>query len=267
MSVITLLSDFGTDDEYVGVMKGVVLSICPAASIVDITHRVDPQDIQQAAYLVPSYYPFFPKGTVHIVLVDPGVGSQRSILAVCHQKHFFIAPDNGVLTLLLNREKFDTIVRVENADYFLESPSATFHGRDIFAAVAAHVSCSTKLEVLGARINSKDTVRLEGLSCSISETGELVGKIISIDHFGNLITNIDATHLNAFCRADALKSPQIQIGTSVINGLSKTYSDAAPAAALALVGSRSYLEIAVNGGNAAKKMKAHKGDSVRVRIL
>jgi S-adenosylmethionine hydrolase len=266
MSVITILSDFGTDDEYVGVMKGVILSICPAASIVDITHRIDPQDIQQAAYLILSYYPFFPKGTVHIVVVDPGVGSQRNILAVSHQKHFFIAPDNGVLTLLLNSEKSDKIIRVDNADFFLESPSSTFHGRDIFAAVGAHISCSTQLDELGARIVSKDTVRLEGLNCRISETGELVGKIISIDHFGNLITNIDAISLNAFCQADALKSPQIQIGASVINGLSNTYSDAAPAAALALVGSRNYLEIAVNGGNAARKMKAQKGDSIRVRI-
>jgi S-adenosylmethionine hydrolase len=266
MSVITILSDFGTDDEYVGVMKGVMLSICPAASIVDITHRIDPQDIQQAAYLVPSYYPFFPKGTVHIVVVDPGVGSQRDILALHHQNHFFIAPDNGVLTLLLNREKSDTIIRVDNADYFLESPSSTFHGRDIFAAVGAHVSCSTKLDELGARINRQDTVRLQGLNCHLSETGELVGKIVSIDHFGNLVTNIDAISLSAFCRADALKSPQIQIGSSIIEGLSNTYSDAAPSATLALVGSRSYLEIAVNGGNAAKKMKAKKGDSVRVRI-
>ena len=265
MSVITILSDFGTEDEYVGVMKGVVLSICPAISIVDITHRIDPQDIEQAAYLIPSYYHFFPEGTVHIVVVDPGVGSQRHILAVDHRKHFFIAPDNGVLTLLLNAEKSDTIICVDNPRYFLESPSATFHGRDIFAAVGAHVSCNIKLDELGTRINVADVVRLEGLNCRISKSGELVGKIVSIDHFGNLITNIDAISLSAFCQTDAFKRLQIRIGSFVIGGLSNTYSDAAPAAALALIGSRGYLEIAVNGGNAAKIMKGQKGDAIRVR--
>ena len=266
MSVITILSDFGTDDEYVGVMKGVMYSICPAVSIVDITHGIDPQDIQQAAYLIPSYYPFFPEGTVHIVVVDPGVGSQRSILAVDHRKHFFIAPDNGVLTLLLNAEESDTIIRVNNPHYFLQPLSSTFHGRDIFAAVGAHVSCSTELDELGARINVADIVRLEGLNCRISESGELIGKIVSIDRFGNLITNIDANSLEAFCRTETVKGLQIQIGSLIICGLSNTYSDGAPAAALALIGSRSYLEIAVNGGNAAKKMKAQKGDAIRLRI-
>ena len=267
MSVITLLSDFGTDDEYVGVMKGVMLAVCPASSFVDITHRIDPQDIQQAAYMIPSYYRFFPEGTVHIVVVDPGVGTSRGILAVEHRGHFFIAPDNGVLTLLLNTEESDKIIRVSNADYFLHPLSATFHGRDIFAAVGAHVSCGTELDELGARINIADMVRLEGLNCRISETGELNGKIVSIDRFGNLITNIDANSLQAFCPAEAQKGLQVQIGAVVISGLAKTYSDATSSAALALIGSRGYLEIAVNGGNAAKKMKARKGDSIRVRIL
>jgi hypothetical protein len=266
MSVITILSDFGTDDEYVGVMKGVMLSVCPSVSIVDITHQIDPQDIHQAAYLLPSYYHFFPERTVHIVVVDPGVGSQRSILAVSHREHFFIAPDNGVLTLLLNAEKSDTIIRVGNSDYFLEPLSSTFHGRDIFAAVGAHVSCGTKLDELGARINVKDIVRLADLNCRISEIGELIGKVVSIDRFGNLITNIDSISLTAFCQTGALKRPQIRIGSFVISGLSNTYTDAAPAAPLALIGSRSYLEVAVNGGNAKENLKAEKGDPIRVTI-
>jgi len=264
MAVITLLSDFGTDDEYAGVMKGVMLSVCPSVSIVDITHRIDPQDIQQAAYLIPSYYRFFPEGTVHIVVVDPGVGSQRGILAASHRKHFFIAPDNGVLTLLLNTEKSDTIIRVGNTDYFLEPVSSTFHGRDIFAKVAAHVSCGTKLDELGARINAGDIVRLSNLSCRISETGELIGRIVSIDRFGNLITNIDSISLKAFCRANVLKRPQIHIGSFLISGVSSTYSDAAPEVLLALIGSRGYLEIAVNAGSAEKRLKARKGETIRV---
>jgi S-adenosylmethionine hydrolase len=252
MSVISILSDFGTDDEYVGVMKGVLLSICPSVSIVDITHQIAPQDIHQAAYLIPSYYHFFPE--------------ERSILAVNHREHFFIAPDNGVLTLLLNAEKSDTIIRVDNSAYFLEPLSSTFHGRDIFAAVGAHLSCGTKLEALGARTDVKDIVRIKELNCRISQTGELIGKIVSIDHFGNLITNIDSISLAAFCQTSALKHPQIHIGAFVISGLSGRYTDAAPTAPLALIGSRNYLEIAVNGGNAKENLKAQKGDAVRLTL-
>jgi S-adenosyl-L-methionine hydrolase (adenosine-forming) len=267
MSIITILSDFGVEDEYIGVMKGVMLSICPEASIVDITHRIDPQDIAQAAYLLPSYYHYFPAGTVHTVVVDPGVGSQRNVLVVHLGEQFFIAPDNGVLTLLLNAAKSDTIIEVSNPDYFLEPLSSTFHGRDIFAAVGAHIACGTRLEELGAKIDVRDLEQLEDLFCRISETGELVGKIVSIDHFGNLITNIDTIRLSTFLGSVALKLPQFHIGSSVISGLSKTYTDVEPAAPLALIGSRNYLEIAINCGNAKAHFKARKGDSVRVNLL
>jgi hypothetical protein len=266
MPVISILSDFGINDEYVGVMKGVMLSICPSVSIVDITHQIDPQDIHQAAYLVPSYYHFFPEGTVHIVVVDPGVGTRRGILAVKHREHFFIAPDNGVLTLLLNAEKSDRIIHVDNPAYFLEPLSSTFHGRDIFAALGAHLSCGTRLDALGSSINVEDTVRLKDLRCRISQAGELIGKIVSIDRFGNLITNIDSISLAAFCKTGALRRPQINIGSFVISELSNTYSDAAPSAPLALIGSRNYLEIAVNRGSAKKKLQASKGDPVRLTL-
>ena len=266
MSVISILSDFGTDDEYVGVMKGVMLTVNPSVSIIDITHRIAPQDIHQAAYLIPSYYHYFPEGTVHIVVVDPGVGSRRSILAVNHQEHFFIAPDNGVLTLLLNAEKSDTIIRVDNSNYFLEPLSSTFHGRDIFAAVGAHLSCGAKLDALGTRTEQKDIVRIKGLNCRISQTGDLIGRIVSIDRFGNLITNIDSISLAAFSKTDASKNPQIHIGPLVISGLSRTYSDVAPTAPLALIGSRNYLEISVNSGNAKETLKAQMGDPVRLTL-
>ncbi len=266
MPAITILSDFGSVDEYVGVMKGVMLSICPQASIVDITHQIDPQDITQAAYLIPSYFHFFPAGTVHIVVVDPGVGSQRAILAVDHRQHFFIAPDNGVLSLLLNTAKSDNIIRVSNSDYFLEPLSATFHGRDIFATVGAHVACGTKLEALGDRIGLADIVRLTDLACRVTEGNALVGKIVSIDRFGNLITNIDSIRLSTFCRGGGARQPQIHIGRSIISGLAKTYADAAPATPLALIGSRGYLEIAVNCGNAQKQLKARKEDVVRITL-
>ncbi|MGD1971446.1 MAG: SAM-dependent chlorinase/fluorinase [Desulfobacterales bacterium] len=267
MPVITLLTDFGTADEYVGVMKGVMLSICPSVAVIDISHQIEPQDIRQAAYLIPAYYRFFPENTIHIIVVDPGVGSQRSILAVYARKHFFIAPDNGLLTLLLSDQKSDTIIRVDNSHYFLEPLSATFHGRDIFAALGGHMACGTQLETLGARIRTQDIVQLTDLTCQVSEKGELVGKIVSIDRFGNLVTNIDQIRLDAFCQSQASKQPRVHIGSLTISGLAKTYADAAPQAPLALIGSRGYMEIALNCGSAEKQLQARKGDLVNVTLV
>jgi S-adenosylmethionine hydrolase len=266
MSVITIVSDFGAHDEYVGAMKGVILSICPTASIVDITHQIDPQDVAQAAYLIPSAFRFFPEGTVHLIVVDPGVGSERHILALNHRRHIFIAPNNGVLTLLIDEEKSDTIIRVQNADYYLKPVSSTFQGRDIFAPVAAHIVNGAGLENLGTKMDTADIVRLPGLKCRLSETGELVGKIVAIDRFGNLITNIDANSLASFRRADSKKRPRFHIGTHMISGMSDSYANAEPSAPLALIGSRGYLEIAVNCGSAQQYFQAQKGESVRVTI-
>ncbi len=266
MSVITMLTDFGTADEYVGVMKGVLLSVCPEVSVIDISHHIDPQDVTQAALLIPGYFPYFPHGTIHIIVIDPGVGSQRAILTVQFRKHFFIAPDNGVLSLLLRDQKSDTIIRVENSNYFLKPLSATFHGRDIFAALAGHMACGTKLDVLGTRIQKQDIVQLSDLTCQVSDSGALVGKIVSIDRFGNLITNIDSIQLNALCESDTAKQPQIQIGSLTIYGMTKTYADADPATPLVLIGSRGYMEIALNCGNAQQQLNAHKGDPIRVTL-
>jgi S-adenosylmethionine hydrolase len=267
MPIITIVSDFGLRDEYAGVIKGVILSTCPSVSIVDITHQIDPQDVAQAAYLIPSYYRFFPQGTVHLIVVDPGVGGDRDILAINHRGHVFLAPDNGVLTLLMSREKSDTIVRITNADYFLKSVSTTFHGRDIFAPISAHIINGTALEDLGTNIKWEDIIHLDDLNCRISETGELSGRIISIDRFGNLTTNIDSKSLTALCPSESKKDLQIRIGAHEIFGLWDCYYNAALNAPLALIGSRDYLEIAVNCGSAEKYFKVQKGDGVQVRIL
>ena len=267
MSVITILSDFGSHDEYVGVMKGVILTACPSVSIVDITHEIDPQDIAQAAYLIPSFYRFFPKGTVHLIIIDPGVGSERDILGVRHDDHFFIAPDNGILTLLMNCKKSDTIVRIRNDAYYMKPVSATFHGRDIFAPIGAHIANGTGLEELGIKTGVEGIVHLKDLNCRLSESGELVGKIISVDRFGNLITNIDLNALINYGKTDPNHRLQVSIRSHIINGISKTYTNTDPGSPLALIGSRNHLEIAVNGGSAERYFKAHKGDIVKVRLL
>jgi len=261
MSIITLLTDFGTTDEYVGVMKGAILSVNPSAMIVDITHHVDPQDVIEATYLALSSYLYFPKGTVHLIVVDPGVGTDRAILAVKINGHILIAPDNGILTLVTDDQKVESVIRVENSEYFLESVSQTFHGRDIFAPVAAHITNGVDISRLGTPMNPDDMVRLDIHKPYISDTGEIVGSIISIDRFGNLITNIGLKNIEMLCGKDA---PRIRIGRNIILGLSQSYESAEPHRPLAIIGSRGYLEIALNCGSAENFFDVEKGTIVRV---
>ncbi len=264
MSIVTLLTDFGTGAEYAGLMKGVILSINPSAAIVDITHQIDRQDIVQAAFTIFSSYEYFPDETVHLIVVDPGVGSERSLLALEMKNQFFIAPDNGVLTLLFSEGKITSLIRITNSKYFLTSVSRTFHGRDIIAPVGAHLSAGIDVRGLGTEIDLRDAVHLDHLDARISESGELVGKIVVTDDFGNLITNIDFKKLSEIYQAGQEKKIQIKIGSHVINGLSETYDSVRPKTPLALIGSRGYLEIAVNKGNAALFLNAVKGDNVWV---
>lgn len=264
MSIITLLTDFGLDDEYVGLMKGVILSIAPSVEIVDLTHSIDPHDIVQAAYLVKSSYPYFPKGTVHLIVVDPGVGGRRDIIALQLKGHIFLAPDNGVLTLLFDAGSVEALVRVDNSQYFSKSISRTFHGRDIIAPVGAHIAGGLGLDHIGSQIEVENTVRLPDLGSCLSDSGDLVGKIVAIDRFGNLITNIGSKKLNQYCDKQAHHEPRIRIGKHIISGLSATYESAEFQKPLALIGSRGYLEIAVNTGSAHKYFSAKKGDAVKV---
>jgi S-adenosylmethionine hydrolase len=264
MSLITLITDFGLEDEYVGLMKGVMLSIHPAATIVDITHHIEPRDVIQAAYAVNASYRYFPEGSIHLVIVDPGVGGQRAIIAVKINGHIFIAPDNGVLTLLLEGGENDGCIRVDNPEYALDSISQTFHGRDIFAPAAAHLARGIELHGLGTAAAAGTLVRLSGLESRRTQQGEIIGKIIAVDHFGNLITNIPEHQLQAFYNSQAACQPQIRVGNHKIAGLAATYESVASLTPLALIGSRGYLEIAINSGSAAKHLKAQKGDRVTV---
>lgn len=264
MSIITLLTDFGLNDEYVGSIKGVILSINPSAVIIDITHNIDPHDIIQAAFAIKSSYKFFPEGTVHVVIVDPGVGGSRAIIALEIAGHIFLAPDNGILTLLVEEGNIAELIRIDNKKFFLKSVSRTFHGRDIFAPVSAHISSGIKINNIGTPINKNELVKLSIPKPGISDKGELVGAIVSIDHFGNLITNIDSNCLENFCGPDAVKKPEIKIGNSKINGLSESYENSAPNSPLIIIGSRGYLEIAINCGSAKSYFKAEKGNTITV---
>ena len=264
MAIMTLLTDFGNENAYVGMMKGVILSINPTANIVDITHHIEPQDITQTAYTIRASYKYFPQGTVNLIVVDPGVGGERSILALEMKGYFFLAPDNGALTLLLDERDVDSVVRVDDPRYFLDSVSRTFHGRDIFAPVGAHISLGVDINEIGTPIESHDLTRLDIKKPYISEKGELVGSVISIDRFGNLITDIDAGYLKALSGSDTEQKLQILYGEKRINGLSRTYGQVEPMSPLAIIGSLGYLEIAVNQGSARRHYMAEKGDTVRV---
>ncbi|MDM8524081.1 SAM-dependent chlorinase/fluorinase [Desulfococcaceae bacterium HSG8] len=266
MGIITLLTDFGITDEYVGVMKGAILSVNPDATIIDITHNIDPQDLIQAAYTLESSYKYFPEGTVHIIVVDPGVGSDRAILAAEAFGHILLAPDNGVLTFFTDQKILDSVVRVDNSIYFSESVSQTFHGRDIFAPVAAHITKGVGINRLGTPVDHTSLVRLDIRKPYISDSDELIGSVVSTDRFGNLITNIDESSLERFCRKDIKKKAELWFRGCCITGLASSYESAKPQSPLAIVGSRGYLEIAVNCGSAGNHFKAGKGDSVRIKL-
>ena len=266
MSIITLITDFGLDDEYVGLMKGVILSIHPSATIIDITHRIEPQDVEQAAYTLDASYRYFPDDSIHLVVVDPGVGGKRAIVAAKLKQHVFIAPDNGALTLLFGGEELDECIRVDNPEYFLKTISQTFHGRDIFAPVAAHIARGVPLNRIGTATESADLVCLPDLKSSRSADGEIAGKIVTVDRFGNLITNIPAYELQDFCTNKPGCNLQVRIGGITISGLSNTYESVAVLEPLVLIGSRGYLEIAVNRGSANTYLNIQKGDGVTVVI-
>ncbi len=273
-SVITLLTDFGDEDGYVASMKGVVLSIDPSATLVDITHQIRPQDIMEAAFVIDSTYSYFPKNTIHMVVVDPGVGSSRNALLACVLDHYFLAPDNGALSYVLSRwleverpegrvslhrvevpeDSSVVVYRLANETYFLSKVSQTFHGRDIFAPVAAHLSKGALPDELGERISY---IHLFSLPKPREEDGCLVGEVIYIDRFGNLITNVSLENVSG-------KITIVTIAGRVIAGLSASYIEGQ--AILAIVGSSGRLEIAAKNGNAASVLQLDIGATVEVKV-
>jgi S-adenosylmethionine hydrolase len=258
--VITLTTDFGTSDLYVGVMKGVILSINPRAQIIDITHAIPPQDVYAAAFLIDSAYRYFPTGTIHVVVVDPGVGSSRRAIACQTETATFVCPNNGVLTHILHDESVIHAVTVENPAYALPQISNTFHGRDIFAPVAAHLSRGVPITDLGASITS--LVRLPIPTPQVTDT-TIVGHVIWRDHFGNLITNISHQLLESVGVSNGFV---IQAGTVEIDHLNRSYGESGVGEFLAIIGSFGRLEVSMNQGNAAQHLGLKRGDAITVRL-
>ena len=254
--VVALLTDFGLKDHYVGVMKGVILTVNSDARIIDISHDIGSQDVLEGYFLLSNTYRYFPKGTIFVAVVDPGVGSDRAIVAVETESHAFLAPDNGLLGFLEKDGGIRRAVQVRNEAFFLKPVSNTFHGRDLFAPVAGHLSRGIDLGQLGPQID-----RIQKIATPAPRTtkeGVIVGEIVSIDRFGNLVTNIPGDRLEG---ADAL---DVRIGKSSIRQLSTSYASTKKGRLLAIVGSTGTLEISVNKGDARKKTGAKVGDTVRV---
>jgi hypothetical protein len=259
--VITLTTDFGQSDGYVAAMKGVLLSFCPDAAVVDVSHQVPPQSIIQGAYVLSTIPPYFPAGTIHLAVVDPGVGGGRRAVAVRSARATYVAPDNGLLSLALAADPPQDAVLLEPGRGWAGSGpiSATFHGRDLFAPAAARLACGAHLPDLGTPLPLDGLVRLAGLEPEHLPDGSWQGQVLHVDHFGNLITSFTAGRIpGAEC--------SIRVGPATVAGLRPTFSAVAPGELLAYVGSSGHLEIAVRDGSAAARLNVKPGDPVFVEF-
>jgi S-adenosylmethionine hydrolase len=263
MGIITLLTDFGTRDAFVGAMKGVILSDHSEVSVVDISHDIEPGNVFQAMQVLTDAWQWFPANTVHTVVVDPGVGTDRSILAARAGGHFFLAPDNGVLTSILRHGGLVELYRVESDSLYRQPVSRTFHGRDIFAPVAAWVSRHGTLEGIGPGTLLENTVLLDTPRPDQRGTGELAGHIVHVDRFGNLLTNLHEDFVSRQF-SGGIDGLTITVGSHRIFGLSFAYGDVPHGSPLAILSSNGYLEIAVSGGSAADALELGVGRSVLV---
>jgi S-adenosylmethionine hydrolase len=258
--LVTLTTDFGIEDGNVGVMKGVILGINPQTTIIDLSHDIAPQDIGGAAYVLRRAYEFFPQGTIHLVVVDPGVGTDRRPVAVCTRRALFVAPDNGVLSHVLDhvRQTGDhpQAVHLTNPAYWLPEISHVFHGRDIFAPVAAHLSLGVPVDHLGPPIDDLCALPTPRL---LRQPGKVVGQVMHIDHFGNLLTNIPGSDLLSLGQTITTS-----IGGASINGLCKTFGQGRNGDLIAYIDSSAHLAIASVNGSAQALLHTQHGERVEV---
>jgi S-adenosylmethionine hydrolase len=258
--IVTLITDFGTKGEYSGAMKGAILRVNPWCQVVDITHQVEPQDILQAAWILGRSYRYYPPGTIHVVVVDPGVGTGRKAILLEKNGHYFVGPDNGVFTWVFSEKGKTSVHEISETKFFLAPLSDTFHGRDIFAPVAGHLSLSLKAKLFGPRM--KDWVTIEWPRPRLSG-GKLRGQILWPDSFGNLITNVSREE---YGQRLAGRSIAIKGKGWSIHRISRAYGQVRPGQPLALFGSGGLLEIAVSQGNALKALGLKPGNSFSIDL-
>jgi S-adenosyl-L-methionine hydrolase (adenosine-forming) len=265
--IITLTTDFGGSDHFVGTMRGVILTANPAAQIVDLCNAVNSFDVLDAAMTIAQAYRYFPADTIHLVVVDPGVGSPRRPLLVTTSKHYFIAPDNGVLSLVMEQEERVSVRHITAEHYFLRPLSNTFHGRDIFAPCAAWMSKGVEAEKFGDEIT--DYVRFSLPKPKAIADNVLKGAVLKVDKFGNLVTNLTPQNAPAVFAADASAGSaklKITVGSAPVAGLRGSYAEGQPGELFALLNSMGFLEIACNRGAASQVAKAGRGAEVLVEF-
>lgn len=255
--IITLTSDFGTRDFYVSAMKAMVLGVNRDVRLIDVSHDVPPQDIMAAAWVTRNSAFLYPSGTIHLVVVDPGVGTQRKPVALRIRDQIFVGPDNGLFSLVADQQPYEAY-ELTNTSFWTNERSSTFHGRDIFAPVAGHLSKGVELDELGVPLEQLVSYRW---ALPVADSEGIQGWVMHIDHYGNLITNITREMLESV----TAKSPvKIYIGNSILKQIVRTYADVDSGEPAALIGGSGHLEIAVNGGNAERLLSGHKGMPISV---
>lgn len=259
--IITLLSDFGVRDPYVAEMKAVILGGCPGAQIVDVSHNVAKFDIRMGAYMLASCAPYFPKGTIHVAVVDPGVGTKRRPIVAKCKASYFVGPDNGLLMLAALRQGFQHVHVIENPHCIAPNLSRTFHGRDIFAKAAVQLTKGWAISEIGREI---DDYTVLAFSKPKSRGGSVMGEILHIDDFGNIVTNISQEVLRKVAFHDS-KVVEIKLGRhKQALKLCSAYGEVSKGSALAIVGSHGFLEVSVNQGNAAERFQVRSGNSISI---
>jgi hypothetical protein len=259
--IITLTTDFGTRDHYVAAMKGAILSVNPGAQIVDVSHDLPPYDVLEGALTIAQAYSCFPDSSIHVVVVDPGVGTARRPIMADVGRYRFVAPDNGVLSFVYEREERVSVRHITAEHYFRHPVSATFHGRDIFAPVAAYLSKGVAASSVGEEL--RDFIRFDVRRPESAGPQHLRGVILRADHFGNLITNIRPADVSALFAASP--APFVmRVGEGEVCSLRTTFGEGPPGEVFAIVGSMGFLEIVANRGSAAHALKADKGSVVTV---
>lgn len=259
MKIVSLLTDFGDQDGFVGTMKGVILSINPSVQLVDISHKIPAHNIDIGAYVLHSAYTYFPHGTIHVAVVDPGVGSNRNIVICEANEQFFIAPDNGILKFVYEKFNIEKVINVTNSVYFLSEISQTFHGRDIFAPVAGHLSVHQIPAMFGAETTTFEKGKIPKLNWG---DHSIEGEIVYIDKFGNLISNITQSEFIRLCRS---RNIAIEIKDVYLQKIHKSYEDGEHLTPLALWGSGGTLEVAIKQASAAKILNVEIGENIRLR--
>lgn len=261
--IIALMTDFSWHNWYLGVVKGVILGINPKARIVDLCHDVSSKDVREGSFILANSYQYFPKGTVFLSVVDPGVGGKRKNLIVRTQRYFFVAPDNGILSSIFERGKVQKVYHVEPGEYTLELHGSTFYGRDIFAPIAAHLTLGVPPEKMGEELQS--VLIVPAIKPFINERGEISGRAVYVDAFGNIITNIGEEYLSKmFSGAIPWEGCSIRVAGKRIKGIRHYYKQGEEGKLMALVNSWGYLEIAVNGGNAFEHLELTEKKSLEI---